>query len=131
MKILIADDDEALLNMIAFKLKKDNFGEIFIATDGKAAKQIAKEENPDVIVSDILMPYCSGLELISFVRNELHRNTPIITLSVVGLEDTVLEAFELGANDFMSKPFNLPELLIRIRRAMAMARETSGHTHAA
>jgi DNA-binding response OmpR family regulator len=131
MKILIADDDEALLNMIAFKLKKDKFGEIFTATDGKAAKQIVEEEIPDVIVTDILMPYCSGLELISYVRNELHRNTPIITLSVVGLEDTVLEAFELGANDFMSKPFNLPELLIRIRRAMAMMRDNVGHTHAA
>jgi DNA-binding response OmpR family regulator len=131
MKILIADDDEALLNMIAFKLKKDKFGEIFTAIDGKAAKQIVEEETPDVIVTDILMPYCSGLELISYVRNELHRNTPIITLSVVGLEDTVLEAFELGANDFMSKPFNLPELLIRIRRAMAMMRDNVGHTHAA
>ena len=131
MKILIADDDEALLNMIAFKLKKENFGEIFTATDGKTALQIVEEEAPDIIVTDILMPYCSGLELISFVRNELHQNTPIITLSVVGLEDTVLEAFELGANDFMSKPFNLPELLIRIRRAMALVRDTMGHTHAA
>lgn len=131
MKILVADDDEALLNMIAFKLKKENFGEIFTATDGKTARQIVEEETPDIIVTDILMPYCSGLELISFVRNELHRNTPIITLSVVGLEDTVLEAFELGANDFMSKPFNLPELLIRIRRAMALVRDTMGHTHAA
>jgi len=131
MKILVADDDEALLNMIAFKLKKENFGEVFTATDGKTARQIVEEEAPDIIVTDILMPYCSGLELISFVRNELQRNTPIITLSVVGLEDTVLEAFELGANDFMSKPFNLPELLIRIRRAMALVRDTMGHTNAA
>ncbi len=131
MKILVADDDEALLNMIAFKLKKENFGEIFTATDGKAAKQIVEEETPDVIVTDILMPYCSGLELISFIRNELHWNTPIITLSVVGLEDTVLEAFELGANDFMSKPFNLAELLIRIRRAIALVSENAGHSHAA
>lgn len=130
MKILIADDDEALLNMIVFKLKKENFGEILTATDGKSARQIAAEEVPDIIVTDILMPYYSGLELISFVRNELHRDTPIITLSVVGLEDTVLEAFELGANDFMSKPFNLPELLIRIRRALALIHSPILHTKA-
>ncbi len=122
MKILVADDDDALLNMIAYKLRKENFGEIFTATDGKAAKQIIEYEKPDVIVTDILMPFVSGLELIAYVRNYLHLDIPIITLSIVGLEDTVLEAFELGANDFMSKPFNLPELLIRIRRSVAITR---------
>ena len=71
---------------------------------------------PDIIVSDIMMPYFSGIELIDFVRNELKSNTPIIIISSAGNEQNVLSAFELGANDFITKPISPTELLVRVAR---------------
>lgn len=71
---------------------------------------------PDIIVSDIMMPYFSGIELIAYVRNELKSKTPIIIISSAGNEENVLSAFELGASDFISKPVNPAELLVRVAR---------------
>jgi DNA-binding response OmpR family regulator len=61
------------------------------------------------------MPFHSGLEIITFLRNDLKRQTPIIVLSAEGLENTVLQAFEIGANDFITKPFSPAELAVRVK----------------
>ena len=76
------------------------------------------EFNPDVIITDILMPHTSGLELIVMVRNLGGKKIPIIVLSSIGEEDTVMEAFHLGAEDFITKPFNPIELSIRIKKIL-------------
>ena len=67
---------------------------------------------------DIMMPYFSGMELIDYVRNELKSNIPIIIISSAGNEENVLNAFELGANDFISKPVSPSELLVRVEREL-------------
>lgn len=118
MKVLICDDDEALVSMIRFKLTRENFGEVVKALDGRQAKELLKESEFDIIITDIHMPFHSGLEITSFVRQELKRTTPIIVLSAEGLEDTVLQAFELGANDFITKPFSPAELAVRVKRIL-------------
>ena len=118
MKILICDDDEALLSMIRFKLSRDNVGEVFKATDGREAKALLLEHDFDLIITDIHMPFHSGLEITTFVRTELKKDTPIIILSAEGLEDTVLRAFDVGANDFITKPFSPAELSVRIKRIL-------------
>jgi len=64
------------------------------------------------------MPFHSGLEITTFIRRELMKSTPIIVLSAEGLENTVLEAFDLGANDFITKPFSPAELAVRVRRIL-------------
>jgi DNA-binding response OmpR family regulator len=64
------------------------------------------------------MPFHSGLEITSFVREVLKKNTPIIVLSAEGLEDTVLQAFAIGANDFITKPFSPAELAVRVKRIL-------------
>ena len=119
MKILVCDDDEALVSMIRFKLSRENLGEVTKAHNGKDAKQLLAAEEFDLVVTDIHMPFHSGLEIVSFIRNEQKRSTPIIVLSAEGLEDTVLQAFEIGANDFITKPFSPAELAVRIRRILA------------
>lgn len=115
MKILLADDDSLMLKTIEYRLKKDGF-EVIPCLDGNEAFEKIASENPDIIVTDIMMPFVTGLELVDKTRNELKKDTPIIVLSGVGLEKTVLEAFELGADDFISKPFSPSELVVRINR---------------
>jgi len=118
MKILVCDDDEALVSMIRFKLSRDNVGEVIKATDGREAKALLSGNEFDLIITDIHMPFHSGLEITTFVRNELKKSTPIIILSAEGLEDTVLQAFDVGANDFITKPFSPAELSVRIKRIL-------------
>lgn len=115
MKILIADDDEAFMSLIAFKLQKEGSYEIYKALDGKRAKQLVQEVHPDIVITDVLMPFASGLELIEFTRNKVKLDTFIIAISTVGLEMAMQEAYDMGADDFMAKPFSLEELIIKIR----------------
>lgn len=118
MKILICDDDEALVSMIRFKLTRENLGEIIKAMDGREAKSQLRENDFDLIITDIHMPFHSGLEITSFIREELKKDTPIIVLSAEGLENTVLQAFAIGANDFITKPFSPAELAVRVKRIL-------------
>ena len=118
MRILICDDDDALISMIRFKLSRMNLGEIVKAMDGREAKAQLASNDFDLIITDIHMPFHSGLEITSYVRGELNKNTPIIVLSAEGLEDTVLQAFEIGANDFITKPFSPAELAVRVKRIL-------------
>jgi len=118
MKILVCDDDEMLISMVRFKLTRDKLGEVVSAVDGRQAMQLLSEETFDLIISDIHMPFNSGLEIISFVRTQLRKTTPIIILSAEGLEETVLHAFDIGASDFITKPFSPSELSIRVKRLL-------------
>lgn len=114
MKVLVCEDEEILLTSLSFRLKKQGF-EIILAKDGKEALEKIKTESPDLIVADIMMPQVSGLELITFVRKKMKSQLPIIMISALGNDDTVLEAFRLGATDFIAKPFKPSELVLRIK----------------
>jgi two-component system response regulator VicR len=72
----------------------------------------------DLIMTDLLMPFVGGLELINTVRNELHLSTPIIVLSTLSNEDSIIEAFKLGADDYITKPFSPNEVSIRVKRLL-------------
>lgn len=116
-KILLAEDDELLASLLTFRLEKAGYV-VIRANDGKQVKEKLSENVPDIIVSDIMMPYLSGLEMIDFVRNQLGLSVPIIIISSAGNEENVLSAFELGANDFISKPVSPTELLVRVAREL-------------
>ena len=118
-RILVCEDDELLSSMIAFKLGKDQLGEVVKVTNGKDAKNALESEKFSMIISDIHMPFFSGLELLEHVRQGLNQNTAFIILSAEGLESTVLEAFDLGVTDFLTKPFSPGELSMRVKRLMA------------
>tara|TARA_B110000495_G_C22949342_1_gene555903 strand:+ start:688 stop:1050 length:363 start_codon:yes stop_codon:yes gene_type:complete len=116
-KILIAEDDLMMLSLLTFRLKKEGY-DVIKATNGRDAITKIKFELPDLIVTDIMMPFVSGLELIEFVKNEYKKELPIIIISAAGEEQTVLEAFDLGADDFISKPFSPNELVVRIKKIL-------------
>lgn len=123
MKILVCEDEEILLTSLEFRLKKQGL-EVILAADGKEALEKIQNESPDLIVADIMMPHVTGLELITFVRKKMKSDIPIIIISAMGQDDVVLKAFELGATDFISKPFKPSELVLRIKmifQEMALA----------
>ena len=118
MKVLICDDDSISIRALDFQFKKDGF-EVLKANNGREAKNMLVENSDiDVLVSDIYMPLMNGLELITYVRKTLKREMPIIIVSAVNLEDIILHAFELGADSYLTKPFNLGELSRRIKHLL-------------
>lgn len=116
-KIVLAEDNSILAKLLQFKLQKEGY-QLLIATNGKEAVDLIENNKPDMILTDIMMPFISGLEVISHVRNKLEMKTPIVVFSSAGQEEMVLSAFNLGATDFMSKPFSPNELIIRIKRLL-------------
>ena len=115
MRILVAEDEPILIRTIELRLKKDGH-EVCLAVDGQQALDQFEAFAPDMIITDIMMPYASGLEIISFVRGQTGKKVPVIILSSMGQEDVVLEAFQLGADDYITKPFSPNELSVRVKR---------------
>ncbi|MFV5685322.1 response regulator transcription factor [Flavobacterium sp. GB2R13] len=116
-KIVLAEDNSVLSLLLKFRLEKEGY-KLLIAVDGKQAIELIEEHSPELILTDIMMPFVSGLEVISHVRNKLNAQTPIVVFSSAGQEEIVLKAFDLGATDFMSKPFSPHELVIRVKRLL-------------
>lgn len=115
MKILICEDEEIMLTALEFRLRKHGF-EVIVAENGKEALEKIQEFTPDIIVADIMMPFVTGLELVHFVRQDLKSSLPIIVISSLENDEVVLEAFRLGASDFITKPFKPNELILRIKK---------------
>lgn len=115
MKIVIAEDDELMLKTLEFRLKRDGH-EIFLARDGKAALDLIDQYIPDLVITDIMMPYSTGLEIVGSVKQKYPDKVKVIVLSGMGQESVILEAFRLGADDYITKPFSPNELSVRIRR---------------
>ncbi len=116
MKILVAEDDAIMLASISHQLKHEGFS-VTTANNGREAIEIFESSHPDLIITDILMPYNSGLEFINIIRNNSN-NIPVIVLSALDEEDTVMEAFNSGADDFLIKPVKPEELSIRVKRLL-------------
>ena len=116
-KIMVVEDEMMLLKTIEFRLKKEGF-DIVTANNGKVAKEMLATELPDLIISDIMMPYVSGLELVKFVKDFKEKDIPVILLTTLRQEHNVMKAFELGADEFMTKPFSPAELVIRAKRIL-------------
>lgn len=115
MKILVAEDEPIMLKTIELRLKKDGH-EVITSTDGRQAMEQIEAHDPDLIITDIMMPYSSGLEIVSKVKKGTYRNVPIIVLSAMGQENVVVDAFNLGADDYITKPFSPNELSLRVKR---------------
>ena len=125
LKILVVEDEDLMLKALEFRLKKDGY-QVFTAKDGSAALELLKAHNFNLVLTDIMLPFVSGLEIVSKVKSDTSiQQTPVIVLSAVGLEKIVLEAFELGADDFITKPFNLNELTIRVKKHIRKPTYTS------
>lgn len=119
MKILVAEDEPIMLKTIALRLRKDGH-EVIVADNGRDAMEHIDAHKPDLIITDIMMPYSSGLEIVGKVKGQDNK-TPVIVLSAMGQENVVLEAFNLGADDYITKPFSPNELSMRVKRLAQIA----------
>ena len=116
MLILIAEDDELILRTVEHKLIQEGH-EVILTRNGQEAIEKIGELDLDLIVTDIMMPFASGIEILSAIKKS-EKKVPVIILSSMGQEEVVVDAFDLGAADFMVKPFSPNELILRIKRLM-------------
>lgn len=114
MTILVAEDEIMMRKTIEFRLKKDGHT-VCTVPDGREALQKIEEADFDLVITDVMMPFASGLEIISAVKKKANK-IPVIVLSAMGQENIVLEAFQLGADDYIVKPFSPNELSMRVKR---------------
>jgi len=120
--ILVCDDDELLVDLLDYRLTGRGF-EVLIARDGGQALAIAAERTPDAIVLDAMMPVLDGHQVLRRLRADAATSTiPVIMLTARKLERDIVGALELGANDYLVKPFIPEELMSRLTRLMAAPR---------
>ncbi|WP_161878294.1 response regulator YycF [Alkalibacterium sp. MB6] len=111
-KILVVDDEKPISDIVKFNLEKEGF-EVVTAYDGEEALQKVEEENPDLIVLDLMLPKMDGLEVCREVRKT--RDTPIIMVTAKDQEIDKVLGLELGADDYVTKPFSNRELVARVK----------------
>jgi DNA-binding response OmpR family regulator len=119
MKVLVVDDDLELLNLIAFALRQAGFL-VVQAPDGRAALTVYEQEQPDLVILDYNLPHLSGLEVLKRLRSAGTR-TPIMMLTVRAAEEDQVEALEVGADDYLTKPFSPRALIARVRALLRRA----------
>jgi len=117
-KILVVDDEPQLTRVLRTGLKSHGY-EVRAAADGLAGFEAFSDWHPDLVITDLAMPNVDGLELCRRVR--AISQVPIIVLSAKGEEKTKVEALDLGADDFVTKPFGIDELLARVRASLRRA----------
>lgn len=122
MKLLFAEDDDLLRNSLTFYLKNNGYA-VTAVSNGIEVKEQLKMSSFDLVITDLNMPFLGGMEVISFVRNELKSSTPIIVLTSFGIEKAELDAFEIGASEFVTKPFSPSILKARIEKLLAKSPE--------
>ena len=114
-KILVVDDEPAVTNLLAYNLRKAGY-EVLAAADGQAALAAARAANPDLILLDLMLPGIDGLEVCRELRKT--SSVPIIMITARGEEIDRVVGLELGADDYVSKPFSLRELMARIKAVL-------------
>lgn len=120
-RILVCDDDDLLVELLHFRLSAKGF-DVCVARDGSEAIESASEAAPDAIVLDAMMPVIDGYEVLRQIREAPHmRHLPIIMLTARKGEKDIVEALELGASDYLAKPFIPEELTARLTRLLAQA----------
>ncbi len=123
-KILVVDDEPPITKVLSYNLKRANY-EVFVASDGEQALALARREQPDLIILDLMLPGLDGLEVCRILRRE--RDVPIIMLTARDEEVDRVVGLELGADDYVVKPFSVRELLARVKNVL---RRTAPHPSA-
>ena len=118
MKILVVDDEKLVVKGIKFNLEHDGY-EVVTAFDGESAVALTSSEKPDLVILDLMMPKLDGLEACMQIR--AFSNVPIIMLTARSTDMDKLMGFECGADDYVTKPFNILELKARIRALLRRA----------
>ena len=119
-KILVVEDDPSILRGLQLNLGMEGYA-VRSAMDGEAGLALARSERPDLLLVDVILPKLGGLDLIRALRSE-DADTPVIVISAKGQEADKIAGLELGADDYVVKPFSLKELLARIDAALRRRR---------
>jgi len=114
-RVLVVDDDVKTVELVKMYLNRDGY-RVVTANDGNEALRLARETHPDLIVLDLMLPGCSGTEVCRTIRNE--SEVPIIMLTARTTEDDKLQGLDLGADDYVTKPFSPRELAARVRAVL-------------
>lgn len=117
-RILVAEDNRLILETVAQSLTREGY-DIIRAEDGKDCIAKLETNQVDLLITDLYMPNLNGLEVISQINGNRSSEIPIMVLSAAGAEENVLKAFEIGADDYMVKPFSLIELNVRVRKLLS------------
>jgi DNA-binding response OmpR family regulator len=120
-KVLVVEDEPALLETLAYNLGRQGY-EVLTAADGLTALKVAREEHPDLIVLDIMLPGLDGFEVCRILRKET--NVPILMLTARADEVDKVVGLELGADDYLTKPFHMREFLARVKALLRRVRLT-------
>lgn len=119
-KILVVDDDSKTVELIKLYLEKDGY-QVLAAYDGRQALELARQKQPDLIVLDLMLPQVDGLDVCRVLRSE--SKIPIIMLTAKTTEEDKLLGLDLGADDYVTKPFSPRELLARVRAVLRRVSE--------
>ena len=123
MKILIIEDDLRVSELIQRALQEQGYTPT-LAYDGLSGKKLVQQNDYDLIITDIILPKMDGLDLCKFIR-QTKPDTPIIMLTALGTTDDKVEGFDAGADDYLVKPFEMRELLARIRALLKRNNKTT------
>ena len=117
-KILVVEDEPNQVELIEFNLNSEGY-EVVVARDGEGALNLAEEENPDLILLDWMLPKVSGIEVCRQLRrSKMTREIPIVMLTARSEESDKIRGLDIGADDYITKPYSIKELLARVRAAM-------------
>jgi DNA-binding response OmpR family regulator len=111
--ILVVEDEETMIAGLDYALKREGY-EVLLAKDGESALTVLRARAPDLVLLDVMLPRRSGYDVLAALRRE-RRAVPVILLTAKGEEVDKVKGFDLGADDYVTKPFSLAELLARIR----------------
>lgn len=125
-RILVVDDEERMVRFIRLNLEHDGF-QVSEAFNGKEAIQKIRDVTPDLILLDVMMPDLDGFEVLETVREV--SNVPVIMLTAKGEEDDRVRGLELGADDYVTKPFSPRELVSRVKAVLRRTEGASGSMH--
>jgi DNA-binding response OmpR family regulator len=124
VKVLVVEDDPGILRTVADNLRFERY-EVFTATDGETAYALHQKEQPDLIVLDLMLPRMSGLDLCRKLRTE-DVQVPVLMLTARGQEADRVRGLDLGGDDYVTKPFSVPELMARVRALLRRSAATPG-----
>ena len=111
-KILVVEDDQTLLDVLKYNLNKEGY-QVVVASDGASGIEVASSERPGLIILDIMLPKLDGFEVCRILRKEM--TAPVLMLTAKNEEIDKIIGLEIGADDYMTKPFSMRELLARVR----------------
>nr|WP_297572386.1 response regulator transcription factor [uncultured Peptostreptococcus sp.] len=118
MKILVIDDEEHILELLKFNLELSGF-DVYVSTDASQTQDLIKNQNPDLLLLDWMLPKISGIDILKKIRSdETTYDLPVIMLTAKNMEDDKIQGLNVGADDYITKPFSIKELMARINTVL-------------